>query len=157
MEIKCWLTISYIVGNEEIDLRWKSFLFWQNLWNNGQFAADIDEKLANQEEVLRGGISRTYRFLSNKWKSCHGAINGKPRKLRTALEKSFHWNCKQLRVEARNSMSNCEICFPLLKLYIKFWKYFYSMAIGSIGRDYCKKKGVWILSQNFSVRLPQRR
>ena len=56
----------------------------------GQFAADIDEKLANQEEVLRGGISRMYRFLSNKWKSCHGGINGKPRNLRTALEKSFH-------------------------------------------------------------------
>ena len=35
--------------------------------------------------------------------------------LRTALERyfRFYWNCKQLRVEARNSMPNCEIYFPI--------------------------------------------
>ena len=34
---------------------------------------------------------------------------------RTALEKYFrlHWNCKQLRVEARNSMPNCQIYFSI--------------------------------------------
>ena len=50
-----------------------------------------------------------------KWKPCHGAINSLSRNLRTALEKYFRfdWNCKQLRVEARSSISNCEICFPI--------------------------------------------
>ena len=35
--------------------------------------------------------------------------------LRTALERyfRFHWNCKQLWVEARNSMPNYEIYFPI--------------------------------------------
>ena len=41
----------------------------------------------NQGEVLRGGISRIYLSLLNKWKPCHGAINSWPRNLRTALEK----------------------------------------------------------------------
>ena len=35
--------------------------------------------------------------------------------LRTALERyfRFYWNCKQLRVELRNSMPNCEIYFSI--------------------------------------------
>ena len=58
---------------------------------NRQIAADKEEELANQGEVLRGGISRIYLSLLNKWKPCHR-------------------NCKQLWVEARNSMSNCDKC-----------------------------------------------
>ena len=79
------------VGNEEIDLRLKKMLSWQNILNNKQIAADIEGKLANQGEVLRGGISRIYLSLSNKWKPCHGAINSRPRYLRTALEKYFRF------------------------------------------------------------------
>ena len=53
--------------------------------------------------------------LLSKRKPCHGAINSWPLHIRTALKKyfQFHWNCEQLRVEARNSMSNCEIYFPI--------------------------------------------
>ena len=72
-------------------------LSWQNILNSRQIVADIEEKSANQGEVLHGGISRIYLSLSNKWKPCHGAINSRPRKLTTALEKYFRFqgNCKQ--------------------------------------------------------------
>ena len=61
-------------------------------------------------------ISPIYLFSSNKWKPCHGAINSRPLNLRTALQKyiRFQWNCKQLRIEARNSMANSETYFPIL-------------------------------------------
>ena len=51
------------VGNKEIDLRNKNLLSWQNILKSRQIAADIEEKLANQGEVLRGGISRIYLSL----------------------------------------------------------------------------------------------
>ena len=88
------------IGNKEIDLRIKNLLSSENILNNRQIAADIEEKLANQGEVLRGGISRIYLSLSNKWKPWHRAINSWPRNLRTALEKHFRyqWNCKQQRI-----------------------------------------------------------
>ena len=103
------------VGNEETDFRIKNLLSWQNILSNRQIAADIEEKWANQGEVLRRGISPIYLSSSNKWKPCHGAINSRSRNLRTALEKyfRFQWNCKQLRIEARNSMANSEIYFPI--------------------------------------------
>ena len=62
-----------------------------NILNNRQVAADIEGKLANRGEVLRGGMSRIYLSLSNKWKPCHGAINSRPCNLRTALEKCFRF------------------------------------------------------------------
>ena len=73
------------------------------------------KKMSHQGEVLRRGISPIYFSSSNKWKPCHGAINSRPRNLRTALEKyvRFQWNCKQLQIEARNSMANAGICFPI--------------------------------------------
>ena len=93
----------------------KHLLSWLNILSNRQIAADIQEKWANQGEVLSGGISRIYLSLANKWKPCHGAINSRPRNLRMTLEKYFwfHWICKQLRINARNSMVNCEIYFPI--------------------------------------------
>ena len=85
------------VGNEEIDLRIKSLLCCENILDNKQIAADIEEKWANQGEVLCGGISRIYLSLSNKWKPWHRAINSWLGNLRTPLEKYFRsqWNCKQ--------------------------------------------------------------
>ena len=83
------------------------------------WTADRLQQIANKVSQLRRSpswrISRIYFSLSNKWKPCNGAIKSRPRNLRMALEKyfRFHWNCKQLRVEARNSMSNCEIYFPI--------------------------------------------
>ena len=50
-------------------------------------AADIEEKLANHRDIIRGGISCIYFSLANKWKPCHGAINSRPRYLRMELEK----------------------------------------------------------------------
>ena len=42
--------------------------------------------------------------------------------LRRTVEKyfQFHWNCKQLWVEARNSMPNFEIYFPILKIFSQY-------------------------------------
>ena len=51
------------VGSEEIVLRIKNFLSWQNILNKRQIAADREEKLANQGEVLCGGINRIYFSL----------------------------------------------------------------------------------------------
>ena len=68
---------------EEIDLR------YQNTLNSRQNAADLEANLANQGEDLWGGISRIYFSFWNKLKSFHGAINSRPRNLRTALEKYF--------------------------------------------------------------------
>ena len=85
---------------------------------------------ANQGEVLRRGINPVYLSSSDEWKPCHGAINSWPCNLRTALEKyfRFQWNCKQLRIEARNSMANSEIFFSIfsetihtiLKIYSQY-------------------------------------
>ena len=140
------------VGNEEIDLRYETLLPWQNILNSRQIAPNIEEKLANQGDVLCGGISIIYLSLSNKWKPCHGVITSRQRNLRSALKKyfRFHWNCKQLRVETRNSMSNCESISQFsLKLYIQFWKYFQSIVLGSVGRGNCKKNRVL----EFSVKI----
>ena len=54
------------IGNEETDLRIKNVLPWQNILSNRQIAADIEEKRANQGEVLGGGISRIYFSLSKQ-------------------------------------------------------------------------------------------
>ena len=103
------------VGTEETDFRIKNLLFWHNILSNRQIAADIEEKWANQGEVLRRGISPIYLSSSNKWKPCHGAISSRSCNLKTALEKysRFQWNCKQQRVEARNSMANSGIYLPI--------------------------------------------
>ena len=103
------------VGNGETDLRIKSLLSLQNILSNKQIAADIEGKWANQGKVLCGGISRIYLSLANRWKPCHGTINSRPCNLSMALEKyfRFRWNCKQLRIEVRNSMANCEINFSI--------------------------------------------
>ena len=80
------------MGNEETDLRIKNLLPWQNILSNKQIAADIEEKLASQGEVLRQGISPIYLSSSNKWKPRHGAINSRPRNLRMALGKYFRFH-----------------------------------------------------------------
>ena len=71
---------------------------WQNILSNRQIAEDIEEKWANQGEGRRQGTGPIYLSSSNKWKPCHGAINNRPRNLRTALEKYFRFqcNCKRL-------------------------------------------------------------
>ena len=40
------------VGHEEIDLRIKNLLSWQDILNDRQIAPDIEEKLANQGKVF---------------------------------------------------------------------------------------------------------
>ena len=79
------------VGNEEMVLRIKNVLPWQNILNNRQIAAGIEEKQPIKKKSFREGISRIYLSLSNKWKKCHGAINSRPRNLRAALEKYFRF------------------------------------------------------------------
>ena len=141
------------VGNEEADFRIKNLLSWQNILSNRQIAADIEEKWANQGEVLRWGISPIYLSSSNKWKPCYGAIYSRPCNLRTALEKyfRFQWNCKKLRIKARNSMANSEIYFPIFSETIHtIWKYFHSMIFERLGKVYFKKDRVL----EFLTRLP---
>ena len=119
-------------------------LSWQNILNSRHIATDIEEKYANQGEVIREGISRIYLSLSNENHATKPSTVGHVI-LGTALERyfRFHWNCKQLRVEARNSMPNCEIYFfNFLKLYIQIWKYFHSMVLGRVGRGCCNKNRV---------------
>ena len=74
-------------------------------------------KINQSRKVLhtRGVVSRIHLSLSSKWEPCHGLINSWPCNIQTRLKKHFrfNWNFKQLRVEARNSMSNCEIYFPI--------------------------------------------
>ena len=69
-------------------------LSWQNILDSRQIVADIEEKLANQVEVLRTrrGIGRIHLSLLSKWKPCHGAINSRPRNLRTGLKKYFRFH-----------------------------------------------------------------
>ena len=55
------------VGTEEIDLRKKSLFSWQSILNSRQTAADAEEKLANQGEILCAGINRSYFSLSKKF------------------------------------------------------------------------------------------
>ena len=100
-------------GNEKTYFGIKKLLSWQNILSNRKIAADRKEKWANQGEFLHGGISPIYLSSLNKWKPCHGAISSRPRNLRTALEKYFwfQWNCKQLRIEARNSLANSGFYF----------------------------------------------
>ena len=48
------------IGIEEIDLRKKNKLSWQNTWKSRKIAAVIKEELGNQKGVLRGVISLIY-------------------------------------------------------------------------------------------------
>ena len=109
------------VGNEETDFRIKNLLSWQNILSKRQIAADIEENWADQGELIHRGVSSIYIYSSNKWKPCHRAINSRPDNLRIALEKyfQFQWNCKQLPIEARNSMANSEIFFPIFSETIR--------------------------------------
>ena len=88
---------------------------WQNILNSRQTAADIEEKLANQGEVICGGISCIYLSLSNKWKPCYRAINSRPHNFRMTLEKYFDFSetVNKLGVEVRGSITNCEIYYPI--------------------------------------------
>ena len=43
-----------------MDLRIKYLLSWRNVFNNIPIAADMEEKLANQQEIFGGRISRIY-------------------------------------------------------------------------------------------------
>ena len=48
--------------HEEIDLRWTNLFLQQNIWSSSQIATGVEEKLANQEEALHGGISRIFLY-----------------------------------------------------------------------------------------------
>ena len=119
---------------------------WQNILSNRRIAADIEKKWANHREILRGGISRIYFTLAKKWRPYHGAINHRPRNVRTALERyfQFQWICKQLQIEARNSMANCDIYFPILSetihTILKIFSQHELRKVRRLGRGYCKKK-----------------
>ena len=51
-------------GNEEIDLREKNILSWQNIWNSSQITADIKVELEDQEEVSREEESVLFIYFS---------------------------------------------------------------------------------------------
>ena len=78
--------------------------------------------------------------------------------LRTALKSffQFHLNCKQIQVEARNSMPNCEIYVPIFSEIIQTnLKIFSQIVIGSVGTGYCKKHMVLeFLTKTFVLVAP---
>ena len=89
-------------------------------------------------------ISRIYISLSNKLKPCHGAINSRSRNFKNGTEKvlSISLKLQTIGVEARNSMPNCEIYFPVFSETIHTnLKIFHSAILGSVGRGYWKKIG----------------
>ena len=85
-----------------------------------QIVADIEEKLANQGEVLRtrGGISHIHISDFTEVASNCGLKRGTVCQIMRFISQFF------------------------LKLYIQFWKYFHSVILGSVSRDYCGKNRV---------------
>ena len=85
-------------------------------------------------------------FLLRKQKPCQGTINSRLRNVRMVPKMcfQFHWNCKQPRLEAMNSMLNCYFSQILHK---QFWNYFQSLMFYSVGSDYYEKYGVRIADQ----------
>ena len=123
------------VWNEETDFRIKNLLSWQNTLSNRQISADIEEEWANQGKVLRRGISPIYLSSSNKWKPCHGAINSRPRNLKTALEKYFRFSeiVKNYGLKRGTVWQSLRFISQFsLKPYIQFGKYFHSMILGRL-------------------------
>ena len=131
-------------------------LSWQNILSSRYIAADIEEKLVNQEEFFRtrGGISRIHLSLSSKWKSCHGVINSL-----CYVISERHWKSTFDFTEIVNNYglklgTVCKILRFIsqfsLKLYIQLLKYFHSMVLGSLGRGCCGKNRVLKFLANIS-------
>ena len=102
------------VGIEEMNVRCKICCLGR-IFETADRLQKIKRKSSkSRRESLRVATNRFYNPFSSKWKPCHGAINNRSRKLRMALEKyfRFHSNCKQLRIEAKNALSQVEICIP---------------------------------------------
>ena len=82
-------------------------------------------KEANQGENIRGeeSVIFTFPYQTNGNNAMELSAAGHVI-LRTALKRysQFPWNCKQLRFEARNSMLNCEIYFPIFSETIYTYK-----------------------------------
>ena len=120
-------------------------LSWQNILSNKQIVADIEEKLANQEEVLRTprGIF-TFPYQAN------GSHVTEPSIISHVISEQ-HWksafdfteiiNIYGLKRGTVYQIGRVISQFSL-KLYIQFGKYFHSMVLGSAGRGYCGKNRV---------------
>ena len=146
-----------IVGVIECEFQNKKFVVLAEYFEQQTNCSRYRRKLSQSRRSPSSRNQSIYLSSSNKWKPCHGAINSRPRNLRMALEKyfRFQWNCKQLRVEARNSMANSGIYFPIFSETIQFWKYFHSMILGRLGKGYCKKIGCSNFWPKFLARLLQ--
>ena len=83
----------------------KKFVVLAEYFEQQQTAADVQEKLANQGEALHGGISHIC-FLMKQMETM-SRNHRQSTMYRTTLKKhfQFQWNCKQLWIEARNSMA----------------------------------------------------
>ena len=98
----------------------------RNIFKNKKYVvlAECFDQQANcsryRREISQSRRSPSWRnqsylpFLSKQMETMPRSHNGPP-KLRTTLEEyfRFQWNCKQLWIEARNSMANSEIYFPI--------------------------------------------
>ena len=93
----------------------------QNILNSRKITADIEEKFANQREVLRRGISLYLSYQTN-WN--HAT---EPQTLCHVISEP-HWKSNfdfseivnKLRIEARSRIANCEIYFPIFSETIHF-------------------------------------
>ena len=125
----------------------ENLLSSHNIWNSRQITADIKEKLRNQEEVLCGeGISLIYLLFLIK------QMETMPRSYQVShVISEWHWKSTFDFTEIVNKYglkqgTVCQIVRFIshfsLKLYIQYIKYFHSMVLGSVGRDYSKKNRV---------------
>ena len=130
---------------------------WQNILRNRKIEADMEEKWANQGELLREGIS-TFPQQTN------GNHAAEPQTVEHVISER-HWESTFDFSEFVNNYGLKQgtvwqivrfISKFSLKLYIQFWKYFHSMILGRLGRGYYKKNRVLEFLSKVLATLPQR-
>ena len=115
--------------------------YFEQQANCNRYRRKVNQSRAKEKSFVQESVVFTFPYETNGSHAREPSTVGYAI-LRTALERyfRFHWYCKQLQVEARNGMPNCEICFPIFsELIYANWKYFHSMVLGIVGRGYFKK------------------
>ena len=93
------------------------------------------------------------RVIESKWEQFYWDINHQSRKKRAEKYFQFYWNCERMEVEARNSVSLCQIYFPIVigTTHISF-KMFSQWIDCSVARDYHENNKVKdFLAQTFRL------
>ena len=124
-------------------------MFWRNIWNSRQIAANIKEKLAHQEKVPSSRNNFTFPYFATELSTVGFVISEQHSKCTLYLTKivnnyGLKWGTVWRIVRFFSHFSR--------ELYLQFWKYFHSMVLGSEGRDYCKNNRVLeFLAETFLI------